>query len=276
MTSMTGSSPESAKRTCPFDSYETTERRPAFASSFGPPWGNFTGYQLRREDTADCVGWKQELNDPAAVGGRHSASDKTLYGWNHETTTFDQNDVFSGQTTGALHSNVWNDQTAIQGSYSTWNAFQGPDDTGYDVETHNQDVAFTDQSAETLSQGVWTYPSLTSNRMATQPQIWRGTSASGLAPDNDTSTTQNVNTCDPNVTPWHTAGPKKESTCLELSGNTLQTTDSRVDHAGLKATPTSPRVQTIELTELTPNGNNGNNVCFGTVSHLSTILISSA
>ncbi|KAH0563182.1 hypothetical protein GP486_002249 [Trichoglossum hirsutum] len=276
MTSSTGSS-ESAKRPWPFDSDESPKRRPAFTSSFGPPLGNLAGHQLR-QDTADCIRWKQELGNPT-VGGWYSASVETLNGWNRETATFGQSDVFSSQIARTPHSNIWNNQTAIQGSHSTRNTVQRIDNAGYDIETHNQENVFTDQSAKTLCQGTWSTqtaaqglyslecPSLTSNHTAAR---LRETGAGELAPDNDTLAAQNFDTCDPNVTPWNTVGAEKESSHLELFENTLETPHTRVDHTDSKAalgrpqTITQTPVQIVEPTELTPNGN-GHDVCFGTI-----------
>jgi hypothetical protein len=254
----------SAKRPCPFDSYEALEQR--LAST--PP---------------------QEPVVPASVGDHCIAADGTWY--NPGITTSHQNDVFASQTVDTFHPNIWNDRSVIQSSHPMWDSFQCLEDAGYDFTIHSKN-AFTGQSVDTFIQTDWgahtaaqwlyssQYPSLASIDTAVQLQSSTVFGDGQLAPDDDPRAVQSFDNCNGTVAPWSTAAAEQESSRLEPAAYAVQSPDAQVVDAGLGATTHAANqilFQTLETAEpISDNNNNNNNnngnniVCFGTVSRTLT------
>ena len=266
--STNGSAP--LKRPWPFDSHETSERRPTFHTPSYTPSSRETSYTFGEYNTTDSINWKQDLQVPASLSGGWDTSGRVFQDGNGQTAT-DQHDFPSSEIVNVDYPNLSNNEMEFQNSYLMRKDFQGPEQTFYDMTTHCQSGGLAGSSMESLNRSIWNTqdaaqvfipldcPSLASAQTVAQPRFLGAPSNGGLTMNYDMSEPPSLDAH------WNRAGDENQSPFFEpiIIEKPLRTPSPQSVRASSEAsleTPPQALVRIEEVSELTST------VCFGTVS----------
>ena len=268
--STNGSAP--LKRPWPFDSHETSERRPTFHTPSYTPSSRETSYAFGEYDTTDSINWKQDLQVPASLSGGWDTSGRVFQDGNGQTAT-DQHDFPSSEIVNVDYPNLSNNEMEFQNSYLTRKDFQGPEQTFYDMTTHCQSGGLAGSSMESLNRSTWNtqdaaqvfipldYPSSASAHTVAQPRFLRAHNG-GVTINYDMSEPPNLDVH------WNGTGDESQSPFFEPVENPLQTPSPQSVRASSEASPTSHETSPQVLARIEEVSDLASTVCFGTVSDI--------
>ena len=270
-----GSAP--LKRPWPFDSHETSKRRPTFHTPSYTPSNRETSYAFGENNTTDSINWKQDFQVPTSLSGGWDTSGRASQGGNGQTA-IDQHDFPSSEIIDVDYPNLSNNEMEFQNSYLTRKDFQGPKQTFYDMATHCQSRELAGPSMEPLNRGLWNtqdaaqvfipleHSSLASAQAAAQPRLLSAPSNGGLTMSYDMSEPPNLDAHDPDDWHWNGIGDENQSSFIEPIKNPLQTANPQSVRASSEASPTSHETPPQVLARIEEVSELALTVCFGTVS----------